>query len=94
MIMPVTSIMPMLVRAPAPGPRAKTRGRWPITVAAVVIRIGRSRVAAASMTACSLSLPFSWSLLANSTIRMAFFDISPTRVDQADLAVDIEQAME
>ena len=35
MIMPLTSIMPMLLRAPAPGPVASTSGKWPTTVAAV-----------------------------------------------------------
>ena len=81
MIIPVTSIMPIELRAPAPGPVAKTSGKWPMTVAAVVIRIGRRRVAAASMTACSLSRPFSsWRLLANSTIRIPFFETRPTSV--------------
>ena len=59
MIMPLTSMMPMLLRAPAPGPVASTSGKCPTTVAAVVIRIGRSRVPAASMTAASLSFPVS-----------------------------------
>ena len=45
--------------APAPGPVASTSGKWPITVAAVVIRIGRSRVPAASTTALILSNPCS-----------------------------------
>ena len=40
----VTSEMPMLFRAPAPGPCANTSGRWPNTVAAVVMSIGRSRI--------------------------------------------------
>ena len=60
MIMPVTSTMPMLLRAPAPGPVARTRGKWPTTVATLVMRTGRSRVPAASMTACSRSRPVSW----------------------------------
>src|SRR5437667_90497 len=34
--MPLTSMIPMLFRAPAPGPEAKTSGKWPNTVAAVV----------------------------------------------------------
>ena len=73
-------MMPMLLRAPAPGPLAKTSGMWPMTVAAVVMRIGRSRVSAASMTAWTLSRPCSCSLLANSTIRMPFLAIRPTSV--------------
>ena len=32
MIMPLTNIMPILLRAPAPGPLASTRGKWPTTV--------------------------------------------------------------
>jgi hypothetical protein len=43
--------MPMLLRAPAPGPVAVMSGACPTTVAAVVIRIGRRRVDAASTTA-------------------------------------------
>ena len=34
MIIPVTSMMPMLLRAPAPGPTAITSGKCPTTVAA------------------------------------------------------------
>src|SRR6266545_1679406 len=37
MIMPLTSMMPMLLRAPAPGPVARTSGKWPMTVAAGVV---------------------------------------------------------
>mgnify|MGYP003338264792 CR=1 FL=1 len=36
MIMPLTSMIPMLLRAPAPGPFARTSGKCPITVAAAV----------------------------------------------------------
>ena len=54
MIIPLTSMMPMLLRAPAPGPLARMSGVWPTTVAAVVIRIGRRRVSAASMMAPQL----------------------------------------
>ena len=38
MIIPLTSITPMLLRAPAPGPVAMTSGKCPTTVAAVVTR--------------------------------------------------------
>ena len=91
MIMPLTSMMPMLLRAPAPGPVASTSGKWPTTVAAVVIRIGRSRVPAASMTAASLSLPVSCRWFANSTIRMPFFADQADQRDEPDLAVDVER---
>src|SRR5580704_8642086 len=43
----------------SPCPRAKTRRKWPQTVAAVVIRMGRSRVLAAPIIACSLLRPVS-----------------------------------
>jgi len=80
MIIPLTRVIPMLFRAPAPGPCAKTSGRWPKTVAALVIRIGRSRVVAASITACSLSAPPSWAWLANCTMSTPLRATSPTRV--------------
>ncbi len=77
---PVTSTMPMLLREPAPGPRANTNGKWPAIVATDVIIIGRNRVPAASMTASILDLPDICSVLANSTMRIPFFETSPTRV--------------
>ena len=80
MIIPLTSMMPMLLRAPAPGPVARTSGKWPTTVAAVVIMIGRNRVPDASSTAASLSLPSSCRWFANCTIRMPFLDTRPTSV--------------
>jgi hypothetical protein len=46
----------------------------------VVISTDRSRVPRASMIAVSLSRPRSGRSLANSTIRMLFFDASPTSV--------------
>ena len=90
--MPLTSMMPMLLRAPAPGPVASTSGKWPTTVAAVVIRIGRSRVDAASITAvelvCARSPADGWR---TATIRIPFFDTRPDQRDQADLAVDVQR---
>ena len=50
-------MIPMLLRAPAPGPVARISGVWPTTVAAVVIRIGRSRVPEASMIAAQFVHP-------------------------------------
>ena len=80
------------VAAPAPGPLANTRGKWPNTVAAVVIRIGRSRVLAASMMACKFvsarSLADDWR---TRTIRMPFFDDQSHQRDQSDLAVDVQR---
>ena len=80
MIMPLTSMIPMLLRAPAPGPVARTSGKCPTTVAAVVIRIGRRRVLAASTTARILSRPCSCKWFANSTMRIPFLETSPTSV--------------
>jgi len=48
MTMPETSTMPMELRAAAPGPLARMSGKCPATVATEVIKIGRSRVPAAS----------------------------------------------
>src|ERR1043166_4141347 len=105
MIMPETSVMPMLLRAPAPGPAANTSGKCPNTVAALVMRIGRSRVPAASMTASSFAMPVSRSWFANCTIRMPFatqlvrelhdqdavLRDQPHERDEPDLAVDVER---
>ena len=51
MHMPPTSTRPMELRAAAPAPLTRVRGKWPATVAALVIRIGRRRVRAAWRTA-------------------------------------------
>ena len=79
-VMPVTSTMPMLLRASAPGPDTSTSGKCPKTVAAEVISTGRSRVSDASRSASILARPRAWSVLANCTIRMPFLAISPTSV--------------
>ena len=80
MAMPATSTRPMLLRAAAPGPVTSVSGKWPHTVATLVIRMGRSRITAAPFTASSLVCPSRCSWLANSTMRMPFFDTSPTSV--------------
>ena len=49
--MPATSTNPMLFRAAAPGPVTSVSGKWPQTVATLVISTGRSRVTAAFLTA-------------------------------------------
>ncbi len=79
-VMPVTSTVPMLLRAAEPGPVASTSGKWPKTVAADVIRTGRSRVSAAWRSATSLATPCDCSELANCTIKIPFFAMSPTNV--------------
>ena len=56
-------------------------GKCPATVATVVIRIGRRRVVAATRAPRrSCSCPCACWALANSTIRMPFFDTRPTSV--------------
>ena len=70
----------MLLRAAAPGPETKVSGRWPKMVAALVIRMGRSRVTAALRTASTLDCPSRCSSLANWTMRMPFLATSPTSV--------------
>ena len=70
-------------RLAAPAPVAVRSGIKPGTIAAVVIRIGRSRMRAAISIAERLSSPsLSCSSLANSTIRMPCLVISPTRVNR------------
>jgi len=49
--MPATSTSPMLLRAAAPGPVTSVSGKWPQTVATLVISTGRNRVMAAFFTA-------------------------------------------
>ena len=52
----------------------------PNTVAAVVMRMGRRRVRAASRIAASLSRPWRCMVLAKATIRMPFLAMRPTSV--------------
>ncbi|MCY1379172.1 hypothetical protein D9M69_668650 [compost metagenome] len=79
--MPTTITRPMLKRLLAPAPLAKSSGTRPTTIAAVVIRIGRSRMrAACSMAARRSRFRRSWISLANSTIRMPCLLMSPMSV--------------
>ena len=65
----------------APAPVAVRSGMRPVTIAAVVIRIGRSRIRAAISIAERRSSPsLSCSSLANSTIRIPCLVIRPTSV--------------
>ena len=56
-VIPPTKTSPMELRAAAPAPVTSTSGKWPATVAMVVIMIGRKRTLAASRTAWSFSTP-------------------------------------
>ena len=92
MIMPVTSMMPMLLRAPAPGPVAKTSGRWPDHGGGGRHQ-DRPQARAGGLDdrrrACRGPARCRW--LANSTIRMPFFGDQADERDQPDLAVDVER---
>jgi DNA-binding transcriptional LysR family regulator len=77
---PVKITRPIEKRDAAPAPEAITSGTTPNTIAAVVIRIGRSRMPAASSIASRLVRPFFCSSLATSTIRMPCLLISPISV--------------
>ena len=77
---PLAITRPMLKRDTAPAPLAVIKGTTPSTIAAVVIRIGRSRIAAACSMASRLERPLSCSSLANSTMRIACLLINPISV--------------
>ena len=71
---------PIEKRALAPAPEAMMSGITPITIAAVVIRIGRSRTRAASTIARLFGAPAARCWLANCTIRMPCLVIRPISV--------------
>ena len=75
---PPTMIQPSAWRASEPAPLRSSSGRPPSTVATMVITTGRRRISAALRMASRTDWPASRSWLANSTIRMPFFDIRPT----------------
>src|SRR5438876_5803829 len=70
--MPPITVVPMICRATDPAPDAVHNGTQPRINANDVIRIGRRRSLAPSSAASTSDLPFSYSSLANSTIRIAF----------------------
>ncbi len=74
---PPTTAMPSGRRDSAPAPSPIAIGRMPKTVANDVIRMGRNRIAAASVTAPVTVRPSARSWLANSTIRIAFLVTRP-----------------
>ncbi|CFP02173.1 Uncharacterised protein [Bordetella pertussis] len=79
--MPTTITRPRLKRLCAPAPLANSSGTRPTTMAAVVIRMGRSRIRAARSMAARRSSPACACIsLANSTIRMPCLLIRPIRV--------------
>ena len=69
--------VPSVLRAVAPDPDANHNGMQPRMKANDVIRIGRNRMAAPVCAASMSDLPFSNSVFANATIKIAFFAASP-----------------
>src|SRR5580658_6614838 len=78
--MPPITTVPNMRRAIAPEPVAMANGTVPRMKANEVIRIGRRRVRAATKAASITGLPFSTSIRANSTIRMAFLAARPMSI--------------
>ncbi|MNC59873.1 hypothetical protein D3C75_1097110 [compost metagenome] len=70
----------MILRASAPAPLARISGITPRMKANEVMMIGRKRNRAAASAASTGPLPFSISVRANSTIRMAFFAARPMSI--------------
>ncbi len=79
---PPSTLVPIAFCAPAPAPVAMASGSTPKPNASEVIRIGRSRSLAASSVASSTRMPSSIRCLANCTMRMAFFVVSPSVVSR------------
>ncbi|EXI65762.1 MAG: hypothetical protein AW08_02974 [Candidatus Accumulibacter adjunctus] len=76
--MPPMTAPPITCREMAPAPLASASGTQPRMKANEVIRIGRRRNCAPFRVASARdSSPFSYSILANSTIRMAFLAARP-----------------
>ena len=75
--MPEKTVMPITLRDSAPAPVAVSSGTTPRMKANAVIRIGRKRSLAAFSAASTSGFPWSNSIFANSTIRIAFFAARP-----------------
>ena len=84
-IIPANTAIPITLRASAPAPDAVSNGTTPRMKANDVIRIGLKRSLAPSSAASNTAYPFFHSILANSTIRIAFFGIQANQHHQADL---------
>src|SRR5690606_7496989 len=82
-IMPPSTPVPMACCAPERAPVASASGVTPRPKASEVMRIGRRRSRTALMVASISPLPSSRYCLANSTIRLAFFEVRPTVVSMA-----------
>ena len=81
MITPPMTAMPSGARNCAPSPRPSATGIIPAMRANVVIRIGRNRIAPASMSASRRGFPsFSRAHFAKSMSRIAFFATMPISI--------------
>ena len=80
-LMPAMTAVPRIRREAAPAPAAVQSGTHPRMKAKEVMRMGRSRSLAPSSAAATRSFPScSCCILANSTIRMAFFAARPMSI--------------
>ena len=89
--MPLTSMMPMLFRAPAPGPVARTSGKCPKTVAAVVIRIGRKPRARRSRDCLEFAQAGFLQMIREFHDQNSVLRDQADESDQSHLAVDIQR---
>jgi hypothetical protein len=78
--MPPATAVPTEWRASRPAPLATTSGITPSTKASEVMRIGLSRMRAASTAASAIDSPRPRNCSANSTIRMPFFADNPISI--------------
>jgi hypothetical protein len=83
---------PIGERDSAPAPLASASGTAPSTIAAVVIRIGRRRRLAASITASTFSLAARAQLIGELDDQDAVLGDQADQHHQPDLAVDVESA--
>ena len=79
-IIPPITVVPMIWRATEPAPVAVHNGTQPRTNANDVIKIGRRRSLAPASAASARGFPFSYSSLANSTIKIAFLAAKPMSI--------------
>jgi len=78
--MPPTTVVPRIWRELAPAPWETTNGKTPKMKANAVMRMGRSRSRAPASAASKTDVPRSYSVLQNSTMRMAFLAASPISI--------------
>ena len=90
--MPATTTMPIEKRLAAPAPLAISSGTSPTTIAAVVIRIGRSRTRAACSIAAPAVEPFAdLQLVGEGDHQDAVLADQSDQGDEPDLGVDVHR---